>query len=441
MLRALCALVLLSLLAPVVGAAAQEVDLPATLRAPTALVVDEAGRVWFTLDGTWAVARYDPASAAPPAVWALPTQKGGQFDSLYGLDLASDGTAWTASQSSLHRVDPQTGKVDAFDLGAQTQISGGVLAADEAVLVGVVGADRLARFDRATGEVALVAPPAAPFGPLEFARADDGAIYVTATYANTYATVDAATGAMTAGPADLVMAPTGIAWHDGLLWIGEHGGASVMRVDPATDAWTRFPTPPSPYYPGGLTGPSGVAVAEDGAVWFVEHFADRLARLDPQALTLVEYELPSAPGTNAQHLALAPDGAAWIAETTKHKLAFARDGGESPSFTVPASVTLRRGGTASFNVEGAMGGRLLANSGLEGLNATVEGARVTLTAADVAAGEHLVVVSEQIDAKTYVGRYVRVHVEESSSTPAPSVALVTGVIALAALAAARRRRA
>ena len=397
--------------------------------------MDEEGLVWLTLDGSWAVARHDPRGGRT-LVWPLEPPRAGPHDSLYGLSRAPDGTLWTASQAHLHKVNPATGDVSSHAFGRENAISGGVLALDDAVFAALPGANAIARLDRATDRLTFVAA-SGEFGPLEMILAPDGGVFLTATYANKIARLDPETLTVTPAPRAVAQAPTGLAWDGQRLWLGEHGASAVVAVDPATGNTTRYPTAPSPYFP--QSGPSGVAIAPDGAVWFVEHFADRVARLDPRNGTLVEYEVPSAPGTNAQHLALAPDGRAWVAETSKARLAWVEFGGEAPRFALPASAQVAQGAEASVPL--AHEGDLVANSGVAGLHASIEDGALRLRAdADLAPGEHLVVVSERVDDETWVGAYVPVTVAEATSSPTPG-APPLGAFLVAALAALGLRRA
>ena len=443
MLRALVAplAIALLLLAPSALAEVREFALSQPMEKPVALALDREGDLWVTLDGAWAVAEVKPFGGSP-RMWPLAEPPVDEHDSLYGIVIGHDGTVWTASRTHLHRVAPHEPAATAIPLPNATQIAGGLHASPAAIYVGLPTENGIVSHQLGLSRTVQFAMPRDELGPLEFAEAPNGTVYFTATYGNTYAWI-AMDGSVQVGPANLVQAPTGITFDaHGTMWLGEHGGSAIVAVEPETGAATRYPTAPSPYYP--ISGPSGIAAAPDGSVWAVLHFSDRVARLDRANRTMVEYELPSAPVTNAQHLVLADDGAVWVAEREKHKLARVTYGGETPAFDLPARIDVRQGEQARGNLTGRAVS-LVTNTGVAGLNASIEDGALVVDAHDVAPGEYLVLVSDRVDAKTWVGRYVTVAVAQGergeSPTPGPAPIALLAVVGLAALALRRWRAA
>lgn len=415
------------------SAAATEVALPQGLEKPLAIAVDEDGVVWFTLDGSWAIGRHDPATDETTSI-PLAEPRSGEADSLYGILIGTDGAIWTASQTNLHRIDVRTREATAQALPARTDLSGGLhQTADGTVFVGLVTSDAVAR--RApSGEITSVSVPGQEMGPLEFADAANDA-YVSMTYGNTYARLDPSTGAVTSAPKNLVAAPTGIAFDGDSLWMGEHGGNNLVRIDPDTNAVERFPTAPSPYYP--ITGPSGIVLHPDGSIWFAVHFADRIARFDPETGTMVEYEVPSAPGTNVQKVGLAPDGKVWFAEWSRNKIGHAEYGGEAADFDVPATAAVAV--DAATRVAADLEGDIRVGTPDTRIKARFDNGTLVFEAdPDAPTGKHNVLVS-RTDGKTYVGRYMTLTVEPKAESPSAPVALVVPAVALLALLLRRSR--
>lgn len=433
----LAALAILALLAaPLAAAGVEEFPLPAGYAAPVAVATDASGDVWVTLDGTWAIAHL-PLDGSAPRVWRLQGAPVDEFDSLYGIALEG-GAVFTASREALHHKPAGSDSIERVPFTGAVEIVGGLRASGAAVYVGFPVEDDIGSYLRDAERFVRFDVPRPQSGPLEFAQAPDRLDYFSATYGNTYGWIER-DGSVRLGPANIVQAPTGIATDaQGNLWLGEHGGSAVVKVDPRTNATARYPTAPSPYYP--ISGPSGVAVDDQGVVWTVLHFADRVARLDVANNTIVEYEYASSPVTNAQHLALAKDGGVWVGLREKDRLAHVRYGGETPSFAAPDRVVARPGSTVRVPIEGARGD-FVAESGVQGLKATMDGDTLVLDATAAPLGEHRVVVSERVTPKLWVGRHVLVAVEkeETADTPAPPIAAALVLVALAALA--RRRRA
>lgn len=316
-----------------------EIVLPAGATRPLAVAFDDDGRLWTTLDGSWAVGRLDPVSGAfEMAVLQVPKQGGN--DSLWSVRFGPDGSAWSGSGTHLHRVDPESMQVESFAIPTPTALPGDVyVRADGVVWYAALAADRLVRFDPGSGDLREVETPATPFGPLMFDETPWG-VYLTATYADTFAAFDPETGELTVGKGRVV-SPVGLADDGTSLWIAEMGGSSIARVDPTTNEVQRFPTSPPHNFP--ISGPAGILVAGDGSVWFAEHFADRIARLDPETRTLHEYEIPSGPYANAQHVAEAPDGKVWFAEWSRDRIGWVEHEPFPFPLELPETIDVKKG--------------------------------------------------------------------------------------------------
>lgn len=422
-MRLILALILTLLaLAPSASAAVTEAALPSAMKSPLAIEVAPDGQVYFTLDGSWALGHYDPTTGRADSR-PLGASRAGEGDALYGIALSSDAV-YTASNAKLHRAGLPLSQPDATDLPAATKLSGGVFVDDAgAVWAALTTSDKLARFGDSL-KTFTITPNS---GPLLFARAGKDAALVTLTYANALGRLDTQAGTMTT-IATGIQAPTGVAWDGQSAWVGEHGGDSIVRV--TGDKVARFPVAASPYYP--ISGPNGIVVAHDGAIWSAIHFGDRLSRLDPTNLTIVEYEVPSSPGTNVQHLAVAPDGKVWFAEWSANKIGYAEYSGEKPNFALPAGAqAISPKGTFRFTLDSD---GLQARSGVELISARVDGRQLVVEDKGAPAGTYYVLVSQQTG-KTFVGQYVVFDI--AKSTPAPALLAALGLV-IAALAWRRR---
>lgn len=430
-MRVLLAFALLLQL-PTSQAAAEEFELPAGWNAPTHLAFDSGGRLWVTLDDTWALGRYD-STTRTGALFRLPVDKPDPEASMGNVLPAPDGTVWVGTPTHLLHLFPQNASFGVYELPVPTQLGGDLfLAGDGSVWYALVDADRLVRLDPATGATENFAMPNQPFGPLEFEPTPEGGFYLTGTYANTYAKYTPSTSSLELGLAQ-VQGPVGIDAQEGKLWIAEMGGNTVARVDPKTGARERYPTSPSPYYP--LSGPAGLLAQPDGSVWFVQHFADRIARLDPANRTLHEYEVPSAPGTNVQFLAQGPDGAFWFAEHSKHRIGRVTFGGEAAP-EGPVDLTLKPGDRVDIALS-PTDSPWVALGPDDALNATIEENRLVLRAGREATGSYNVLLAKAGDGVN-VGRYMRVTIQAANETSLPALPIALAVLALASVLWRRR---
>lgn len=411
--------------------AIEEIDLPPGATMPLAIRIDEVGRVWFTLDGTWGVGRYDPKTNETVVV-NLSSPKAADSDSLFALRTGPDGSLWTGSMRNLHRIDTDDLSATSFPVPEETVLGGDVyITGDGIVWYAAVTLDKLFRLDIATGSVMEYPLDPKPFGPLVFDPGPMG-VYLTATYAGTYAKLDPVSGKVQVGRTGILRAPVGLAHDDSFLWAAEMGFSSVSRIDPKTGQTERFPTSRSPYYP--VSGPSGILVGRDGSIWFVEHFADKIARLDPVRRTLHEFEVPSAPGTNVQFLAEAPDGRIWFAEWSTDRIGVLDFTPEEPGFEVPEKVALNRG-KAQFTV--TIPGEVILGSDDENLSLSWDGTRVLIESRKAQPGDHNVLISSK-RGDVVIGRYVSVFVD-TTSIPGVGLAALAGIAVVVALATGRRR--
>lgn len=439
------ALVLVFIAAPTALAAAEEFALPTGWTGPTHLAFDEQGKLWITLEGSWALGRYDPATRGGN-IYSLRVPRvpeGG----LGGIDVAPDGSVWVGTSSHLVQLHPNNGTFAEYPVGSPSLVAGDVhVAPDGIVWYALTSSDTLLRVDPRDGNITTFGLPNRPFGPLEFKEEPAGGFYLTATYGNTYARYDPASSGLTLGRAS-VAGPVGIdRAPDGKMWIAEMGASSVSQIEHQTGRLERFPTTHSPYYP--TSGPAGLHVEPSGAVWFIEHFADRVSRLDPNAKTLHEYEVPSAPGTNVQFLAPAEDGSVWFAEFSRNKIGRTTFTNEPVLDIGPANITLAAGSSATFDLAdvNGLGASVTAAGPVESINATIEGGKLVVRAAanapitqaadggNTGVPDHYVLLA--VDHGTYTsGRYIPVTITEAANeTPGVPVAALVATLGLIALA-------
>src|SRR5689334_25296885 len=83
---------------------------------------------------------------------------------------------------------------------------------------------------------------------------------------------------------------------------------------PATDgAATEFPLP----NPG--SGPTTIALTQDGSVWFTQSAGNRIGRMRPDGTGLVEFPLPN-PNSGPRIIAVGADGNLWFSEHTGNRM-------------------------------------------------------------------------------------------------------------------------
>jgi virginiamycin B lyase len=145
--------------------------------APHGVVVGTDGAAWVTEGGQNAIARVDPVSKA---VKLYPLPKQFAYANLNTPTIDNKGVVWFTGQSGVYgRVDPATGKVDAWaspkgrgPYGMATTPSGEVWYAS-------LAGDHIATVDTTSGAVIVVDPPKPGVGPRRVWSDSKGVIWVS----------------------------------------------------------------------------------------------------------------------------------------------------------------------------------------------------------------------------------------------------------------------
>jgi streptogramin lyase len=253
------------------------------------------GGVW--LSGSTSIHRLDPRSGKPVA--EVPVPEGPCEASVVGF-----GALWTATctKRGLARVDPDTNKVSKHvALRVAGDGEGSIGAGAGAVWIvldaegGGCGACRLAKVDPATLRVTHLVRVAAGAAGVRYGV---GSVWVTNPLENVLEQVDPAKGrvvrSIKVGPQ-----PRFMAVGEGAVWTLNQGDGSVTRVDPTSGATTTVSTD--------FVGEGGDATAGGGWVW-LRGSSVLLARLDPGDGHVVEQYGPDA-GSGAVIVGF---GAVWV---------------------------------------------------------------------------------------------------------------------------------
>lgn len=299
---------------------------------PSDVVVDEAGRLWFTDRLTHALAVFDPATERFDR-YPTPTPKSAP----YGLVRAPDGTLWFGESNAgrLGRMDPRTGAIEEVEVPGLERTGPMLLAwADGAVWftsrepAGVYG-----RYEPTSGDTRTWRAPVEDrvYG---IAATPEGAVWVGRYNGSQLLRVDRGpdSGAIldltepylaTLPPARLEsLSPevrerwadrrVGIAMRrmaaapDGWIWVSAYGGGRVTGIDPATGQKVHIRTVAQP------SRPYGVTVDVLGRVWFSEQGNDLLVVYDPASDRRSALSLP-VPGGTVRNIAVDVErGRVWL---------------------------------------------------------------------------------------------------------------------------------
>jgi virginiamycin B lyase len=242
--------------------------------APHGVVVGPDQAAWVTEGGQNAIARVDPATKAVK-LYPLPKDFAGANLNTPTID--NSGVVWFTGQSGVYgRVDPKTGKVDAWKsprgygpYGMATTPSGDVWYAS-------LAGDHIAKVDTATGAVTVVEPPKSGVGPRRV-------------------------------------------WSDskGVIWVSLWTAGAIGRYDPAAKSWKTYPLPK------GSSGAYSIYVDDKDRVWATDWGANAIQRFDPKTESYETFPSDRR-GANVRQM-LGRPGEAWGGESGTDRLVVVRD--------------------------------------------------------------------------------------------------------------------
>jgi virginiamycin B lyase len=242
--------------------------------APHGVIVGPDGNAWLTEGGQNAIARVD---AVTREVKLFPLPAAFARANLNTLVFDKAGIVWFTGQNGVHgRVDPKTGKVDAWSSPRGSGPYGITVTPAGEVWYASLAGDHIAHVDRATGEASVVEPPRKGVGPRRI-------------------------------------------WSDskGMLWVSFWNRGGIGRYDPAAKIWTTFPMPQS------KSSTYAVYVDDRDRVWATDWAANAIQRFDPQTESYATF--PSDKRGASVRQMLGRPGEAWGGESGNDRLVVIRD--------------------------------------------------------------------------------------------------------------------
>jgi virginiamycin B lyase len=242
--------------------------------APHGVIVGKDGMVWLTDGGQNAIVRYDPGTKAIK-VFPLPSNFPNANLNTAAID--KSGTVWFTGQSGVYgRVDPATGKVDAWAAPHGPGAYGITVTPNGEVWYASLAGDHIAQIDVKTGAASVVEPPRRRMGPRRI-------------------------------------------WSDskGMLWVSFWTAGGIGRYDTAKKTWTHYPMPKS------KSGTYAVYVDDKDRVWATDWQANALQMFDPATESYATF--PSDRQGSGVRQLLGRPGETWGGESGNDRLVVVRD--------------------------------------------------------------------------------------------------------------------
>jgi virginiamycin B lyase len=242
--------------------------------APHGVIVGPDRAAWVTDGGQNAIARVDPVTKA---VKLFPLPKDFPNANLNTATFDRKGILWFTGQNGVYgRVDPATGKVDAWKAPKGVGPYGITTTPNGEVWYASLAGDHIAKIDPVSGDALMIQPPNAGVGPRRI-------------------------------------------WSDskGLLWVSFWNSGEVGRYDPIGKTWKVWSLPKA------KSGCYAVFVDDKDKVWLSDWSNNALVRFDPATEKFDSF--PSNKRRADVRQILGRAGEVWAAESGTDRLMVVRD--------------------------------------------------------------------------------------------------------------------
>jgi virginiamycin B lyase len=242
--------------------------------APHGVIVGPDRAAWITDGGQNAIVRFDPVTKL---VRVFPLPKDFDDANLNTATFDRKGILWFTGQNGVYgRVDPSTGKVDAWKAPKGVGPYGITTTPKGEVWYASLAGDHITKIDTVSGDALMVAPPKAGVGPRRI-------------------------------------------WSDskGLLWVSFWNTGELGRFDPIAKTWKVYSLPAS------KQGCYAVFVDDKDKIWVSDWPANAIHRFDPETEKFESF--PSDRRRADVRQILGRKGELWAAESGTDRLVVVKD--------------------------------------------------------------------------------------------------------------------
>ncbi len=289
-------------------------DLPVAGAVPHDPAVDPKGNIWFTLQETGHIARFNPATQE----WKLfkvPTPNSGP----HGLVSDALGNIWFTENyaGKIGRWDAKTGTITEYIPPSAKDPHTPVIGPDGAVWFTAQNSNLIGRLDVETGKISEYSVPTQNAHPYGMVLASDKALWFCESTGRKLGRVDPMTGAITEfTPPDSNVEPRRLVALGDAIYFTDFGGGRLGRITLADKKFKMWDSPS-----GSGSEPYGIAVDSTGKIWYEESAgkANKLVRFDPSVEVFAVFPMP-VPDSSVRNIALDAHGHLWMPLSLPNKV-------------------------------------------------------------------------------------------------------------------------
>jgi virginiamycin B lyase len=290
-------------------------DLPVPGSVPHDSAVDPKGSIWFTLQETGHLARFNP-DTHEWKLFKVPTEDSGP----HGLVSDAFGDIWFTENyaGKIGRLDPATGAFAEFTPPTANDPHTPVFGSDGALWFTAQNSNVIGRLNIETKKITEYGLPTQNGHPYGMVSAEDGALWFCELSGGKLGRIDPRSGAVTEyAPSEREVEPRRLVAVKGAIYFTDSKGGRLGRIMLA-DKTFKFWESPS----GNHSMPYGIAADSAGKIWYEESGvnANNLVRFDPVVEVFRTFPMP-APNSSVRNMARDAKGRLWMPLSLANKIA------------------------------------------------------------------------------------------------------------------------
>lgn len=290
-------------------------EVPVPGSAPHDSMVDAKGNVWFTLQETGHLARFNP-DTHEWKLFKVPTTDSGP----HGLVSDSLGDIWFTENyaGKIGRLDPKTGAVVEFTPPTAKDPHTPVLGPDGALWFTSQNSNVIGRLDIETGKIAEYGVPTQNAHPYGIISGEDGGLWFCELTGGKLGRVDPVSGSIIEyTPAERGVGPRRLVGVSGAIYFTDSAGGRLGRLRLADKAFKFWDSPS-----GNHSEPYGIAADSAGKIWYEESSAEanKLVRFDPAVEVFRTFPMPAA-NSSVRNMSRDSKSRLWLPLSMANKIA------------------------------------------------------------------------------------------------------------------------